>query len=259
MSSLDDGTNYLELVKKAQLGCRDSMDILAHLVQRSLFVYIYRLTLNNDVTEDLRQETMLEMVKSLKRLKFEHFDQFWAWLYRTAFGKVQHYFRNLRHERIQKMSTLDKEHLLQHVSESYGDGLKSLISKELSESVIEAMCKLKLRHRNILVLRCFGQMSYSKIADIMNCSETAAQVLFFRAKRSLKQKLSKHGFGKGMLIAALGLFGKMTAPADAAPSAVTLTATSTKVGLIATVIGTVGTKLGITIGTAIATIAISVC
>ena len=83
----------------------------------------------------------------------------------------------------------------------------------------------------------------------MNCSETAAQVLFFRAKHQLKRKLSKYGFGKGLLLAALGLFSDMTAPADAA--SVTLPAASVKVGTVATVLGAAGTKLGITIATTI--------
>ena len=65
------------------------------------------------------------------------------------------------------MSTLDKEKLLQRVSESYGDGLKNLINKELSQAIVDAMAKLKLRHRNILVLRCCEQLPYSEIAKIL--------------------------------------------------------------------------------------------
>ena len=125
------------------------------------------------------------------------------------------------------MSTLDKEKLLHRVSGSYGDGLKNLINKELSQAIVDAMAKLKLRHRNILVLRCCEQLPYSEIAEVMDCSEMAARVLFFRAKHSLKGKLSKHGFGKGMLLGAMGLFGHMTSPADAAPF--TVPAASVKV------------------------------
>jgi RNA polymerase sigma-70 factor (ECF subfamily) len=242
MNPLDGNINLIELVKKAQFGCQESMHSLAQQAQGGLFAYIYRLTLNYDVTEDLQQEILLEMVKSLKTLK--HPERFWAWLYRTALGKVQHYFRDRQYEKV-SMSTLDKEKMLQRVSGSYGDGLKNLINKELSQAIVDAMTKLKLRHRNILVLRCCEQLPYSKIAEVMDCSEMAAQVLFFRAKHSLKRQLSKHGFGKGLLLGALGLFGHMTTPADAAP--VTVSAASTKVGITATVIGAAETKLGLTI------------
>ncbi len=88
---MNHNVDCLELVKQAQLGCQESMSRLTQVAKGSLCAYIYRLTLNNDLAEDLLQETLLEMVKSLKNLKFERANQFWAWLYRTALGKVQFY------------------------------------------------------------------------------------------------------------------------------------------------------------------------
>jgi len=92
----------------------------------------------------------------------------------------------------------------------------------------------------------------------MGCSEMAAQVLFFRAKRSLKRQLSKQGFGKRWLLMALGLFARITTPAKASPVSITVTSASTRVGLITTVIGTMGTKLGIAAVTAVTTATIIV-
>lgn len=255
MNCVDNDVNYLELVRQAQLGSQESMNRLAQLAEGRVCAYIYRLTLNYDLTQDLLQETLLEMVKSLKELK--HAEAFWSWLYRTAMGKVQHHFRDEQHKRkIGQMSTVEKEQLSKHAWGDYGDGLNSMLRKELSEAIIEAMGKLKLRHRNVLVLRCFEQKSYSEIASIMNCSEMAAQVLFYRAKRSLKRQLSKHGFGKGLLLIALGLFARMTAPAEASSATTTVTVASAEVGLLATVIGTAGTKLGIAAITVITAVAI---
>lgn len=257
MSCVDNKVNYPELVRRAQLGSQESMERLAKLAEGGLCAYIYRLTLNHDLAQELLQETLLEMVKSLKKL--ESAEAFWSWLYRTAMGKVQHHFRDQQHKRkTVQMSALEKERLSKHISPDCDDGLSNMIRKELSEAIFEAMGKLKLSHRNVLVLRCFEQKSYGEIATIMNCSETAAQVLFFRAKRSLKQQLSRRGFGKGLLLMALGLFGRVTAPAEASPAAVTITAASTEVSLCAAVIGAAGTKLGIAVGTAIVATALTV-
>ncbi|MHC4657436.1 MAG: RNA polymerase sigma factor [Planctomycetota bacterium] len=253
---MSDNVNYLELLRNAQLGDRKSVDRLAELTRGKVRAYIYRITLDNVLAQDLSQETMLEMIKSLKRLKFKHASQFWDWLFRTALGRIQMYFRQQQHEKTVQLSAFDKERLSKLKSSDYSEGLKSLISNELSEAIFEAMGKLKFRHRNILVLRCFEQKSYSEIASIMNCREMAAQVLFFRAKRSFKRQLSKSGFGKGFLLSALALFAKATAPAEAAPAGL-VTASSVKVGLAATVIGVAGTNLGITMGIAITTIALA--
>jgi len=248
---MSDNINYLELLRNAQLGDRKSVNRLVELTRGKVCAYIYRVTLDNVLAQDLSQETMLEMIKSLKRLKFKHASQFWDWLFRTALGRIQMYFRRQQHEKTVQISAFDKERLSKLKSSDYSEGLKSLISNELSEAIFEAMGKLKFRHRNILVLRCFEQRSYSEIASIMDCSEMAAQVLFFRAKRSLKRQLSKHGFGKGLLLSALALFAKATAPTEAA-TAGTVTATSIKVGFAATVIGAAATKLGIAVISTIA-------
>ncbi len=74
------------LVEQAQLGCRQSMDILTEQVKTRLSTYIYRLTLDNDTAEDILQETLLEMVKSLPKLRQP--GAFWGWIYKTATGKA---------------------------------------------------------------------------------------------------------------------------------------------------------------------------
>jgi RNA polymerase sigma factor (sigma-70 family) len=251
--------NYVELFGKAQLGDGESMSRLARLVEERLFAYILRLTLNNDLAQDLSQETLLTMVKSLKRLKFEHEEQFLSWLFQTAWGKVHSHFRNQQQEKSRQMSAVDREQFLSKcTSGNHRDGLQALMRKELSATIFEAMAKLRDGHRNVLVLRCFEQMPYSEIASIMNCSELTAQVLFFRAKRSLKRQLSRQGFDKGSLLIALGLFARLTRPAKASFATTTVTATSTKVGLTATVIGAVGTKLGILVATAITAAALTI-
>lgn len=246
---MSNDVDYLELVRLAQLGRRESMRNLAQLVEENVRAYIYRLTLNVDLTKDLSQETLLEMIKSLKNLEFDHPKQFWGWLYRTALGKVQLHFRYERRKTKLQTSILDDEHILQRISTDYNNGLDIMIRKELSRAILKAMAKLKLRHRSVLILRCLEQKPYSEIADIMACSEMTAQVLFFRAKRSLKRQLSKDGFGKGLLLAALGLFARITAPAKAAPSSITIT--SIKVGIVPAIIGTAATKIGLTTTAAI--------
>jgi RNA polymerase sigma-70 factor (ECF subfamily) len=253
---MSDNIDYLELLRNAQLGDTESVNRLAELTKAKVCAYIYRITLDNILAQDLSQETMLEMIKSLKRLKFKHPGQFWDWLFRTALGRIQTYFRQQQHDKKVQMSAFDKERLSKLKSSDYSEGLKNLISNEMSDAIFEAMGKLKFRHRNILVLRCFEQKSYSEIASIMDCREVAAQVLFFRAKRSLKRQLSKHGFGKGFLLSALALFAKATAPAEAAHESC-VTAGSLKVGLPAAVIGVAGTNLGIIMGIAITTIALA--
>ena len=72
---MDTNVNYPELISQAQLGDKQSMDRLAELAGARLRAYIYRLTLNYDLAQDLSQDTILEMLKFLNRLKGP--DSFW--------------------------------------------------------------------------------------------------------------------------------------------------------------------------------------
>lgn len=231
------------------------MNQLAQLVQGRLFAYIYRLTLNYDLAQDLLQETLLRMVESLKELK--QVEQFWMWLYRTAMGKVQHYFRDKKQQHMVQIAALDKERLLDYVSQNHNDGLSSVVRRELSETICLAMARLKLTYRNVLILRCFEQLSYAEIASLMDCKELRARVLFFRAKHSLRQQLARRGFRKTLLLIALGFFGVITTPTKGASVAGVVSAASLDVGFLATLVGAAGTRLGIAVMTAITALALS--
>lgn len=255
MDYRDENVGFAQLIGQAQLGNQQSMSELAQRVEGRLFAYIYRLTLNHDLAQDLLQETLLKMVESLKEL--ERIDRFWGWLFRTAMGEVQHYFRERKQKHTVNISDFSRERLIEYTSQDYNDGLSFVMRTELSEAIFQAMAKLKLIYRNVLILRCFEQMSYAEIADQLGCKEMRARVLLFRAKHLLGKQLYHRGFGKELLLVSLGLLGLMTAPTKAASAAGAITAASLDVGFIAALIGSAGTRIGIAIITAITTFALT--
>jgi len=235
---------FIALVRQAQLGDQGSLDWLAESARQRLYSYIYRLTLNHDLAQDLLQETLLKMVERIKDL--EQPERFWGWLFRTALGTVQHYYRERERQEAIAFSALTRQRLSQYLAEDHDDGLNRAMRRELSDTIVGAMARLRLNHRNVLMLRCFEQMSFAEIADQMGCKELRARVLFFRARHSLSRQLTRKGFTRGLLVTALGLFGLLTAPADSA-SAGTVTASSLQVGPLAAFAGAAGTPPGIAV------------
>lgn len=142
------------------------------------------------------------------------------------------------------MSSLDDKTLSALMSTGGYDGIKNLVSRELSEAVLDAMGNLKLKHRSILVLRCCEHLSHSEIAEVMDCSETAARMLFFRARRSLKKQLSKHGFNRKMWIPAMALFAHMTIAAKISSVAAATAATSSKAGMVTAIVAAAALTIG---------------
>jgi len=225
-----------------------------------VFLYLYRITLDQHIAEDLSQETMVTMVQSLERLRVPNMAAFWAWLYRSAFGKAQHHFRDEGRHRGKHKITLEQCELAKLATRAQVDGLSELARIEMSQTVIKSLGQLKPQHRSVLVLRCFEQMSYAKIATILGGTELRARLLFLRAKHSLKRQLSHRGIRREQFVASLTLFGAITALQQGghASAQVAIGAETLNIGLAASVIGTATTKTAAVLGAASVAVAVAI-
>lgn len=228
--------DYIPLVELARRGDKPSLEKLAGIAGERLRVYVYRLTQNNDLTQEIVQESLLEMCKVLGKL--QRADRFWSWLYGIATNKLHRHYRT---EKALQHAAASEERRRGSMKEREG-GFENLVSQELKQIVSTAMQKLRTRHKAVLIMRCYDGMSYSEIAESMGCSEFSTRMLFMRAKQALQKELSHNGFGKGSLLAALVIFGKITAPSKAVAAQLTVPATAMKVGVLAGVVGVATTK-----------------
>ena len=247
---------WTKLVKLAQQGHGDSVDQLAQEAQGRLRAYVYRVTLDYELTEDLSQEVLLQMVKSLDGLNKA--ESFWPWMYRIAQSKIQQHYKTRRKTALVSEPAFYEDFLSYRSDYHKDEGFRQLVHKDLSKKVMAAMKQVRQQYRAVLSLRCFEYLSYSDIAVTMQCSEVRARVLFFRAKQALKKELSHQGLSKSLLLMSLGLFGRLTAPAEGGASVVTVAANTTQVGLTAAALATASSRLGIATLTIIAVVLIGV-
>lgn len=231
--------DYVRLVERARLGDKECHERLVKLAQESLCDDVYRMTLDHDLTQDIVQETILEMLKILGEL--QEADRFWPWLYKIALNKVR------QHRRLQKRRSTVPISAMPDLQEQKNgrEALSESAAKELKQIIFQAMRRLKPQHRAVLTMRCYKEMDYSMIAQAMGCTEFSARKTFWRAKKALQKQLSRQGFGKGSLLMVLVLFGKMTAPSEAAAAQVSVTAAATKVGLGATFLAMASSKTAV--------------
>ena len=138
--------NYIEhdeLVRKAQLGDKECLNRLAETARGHLREYVLRLTLREDLTQDIVQESILEMFKVFEKLKST--EKFWSWLDGIAFNKIRHHYgRQWRHKTI-PISDIDRQIAI-------GDSqsaLAEMINRELKQIVLVSMRELSPRHRSL--------------------------------------------------------------------------------------------------------------
>ena len=209
--------NLSLIVRAAASGKKDAQKQLARLITPRIWTYIFRSTLDKSITEDLLQEVYCKMLRSLSTL--ENVDSFWGWLYRITSNCINSYYRT-RSRKSRHFNLQDG--MLESVISEESSVETKLMSKELAQAVMEAMSTLKPRHRQVVTLRCFEDLSFKEISRVEQTSEVYARVIFHRAVEKLRIALKKQGFSKASLVLALTMFARLTAPAKTASAVATV-------------------------------------
>jgi len=228
---MNNNQDYVALAAKARLGDKPSLDKLTELVQPRLYAYVYRIILQKNLAQDIVQEALLEMFKVIENL--EKPDSFWPWLRGIAYNKIRLQYARQYRRRTVSISNLQ----LEERQKARQEGLANLMTQELRQIVFKAMQTLKPPHRAVLAMRCYENMEYSQIAELMHQNEFSVRSLFFRAKKSLQKQLSHSGFRKEFFLTALLMFGKMTAPSEASAAELSVTGATVDAGLAANMTG----------------------
>ena len=140
--------------------------------------YLFCLTHNNDISEELTQETFYRAVKKINTYKGEC--KISVWLCQIA--------KNLWYDKCRR----DKR--LVHIEESELFNIQTLnniedevISKEEKRLLNKKIQKLDERTREVIYLRIVGELTFKEIGVIMDKTENWARVTFYRGKNKMKE------------------------------------------------------------------------
>lgn len=148
---------------------------------RELYLYIYSLSRNHHIAEDLTQETFLKALLSLP----EEQGNIRAWLYMVA----RNLFFNYR-EKASRNVSLEEE---MKRSDEEKDLLANMIENERKLQLYQALKKLDMKKREILLLQYFGDLSQKEIAAVLHITPENVRVLAYRAKKELKKYMEQQG------------------------------------------------------------------
>ena len=87
-----------ELVALFVSGCNEAFDELLLRYKDRLYSYISYIVRNNDMADDLFQETFVKAIMTLRQGRYKENGRFYAWLTRIAHNLLIDQFRNERNE-----------------------------------------------------------------------------------------------------------------------------------------------------------------
>lgn len=146
----------------------------------TVFKYLFCLTHDKELSEDLVQETFVRMIKNID--KFEGKSKLSSWLCEIAKNLWIDYLRKNK----RKIELNENEELNiqseQNIENEY-------IEREDENKVFEKIKALDEISQKVMYLRVKGEMSFKEIGDILDKSENWARVTFYRAKQKVKEKM----------------------------------------------------------------------
>ncbi len=163
----------------------ESFEIIYRTHAEGIYRFLYKLSHDSALSEELTQETFLRALNSFGRYNGKC--ELFTWL--CAIAKNV-YFSHLRHDKKAAFFRADPEELLDEMPSPLPDPDTTLCRAEREKELQSALSRLPKRMRDVVLLRIYAELKFSQIAAYLGISESSAKVLFFRAKNKLKEDLS---------------------------------------------------------------------
>ena len=169
-------------VARVKAGDEDAYRVLVDRYSRGVFRLAYRMTGNQQDSEDVVQETFLRAYKQLHR--WEARSSFGTWLYRIAANYAVDLVRMRR-----RHGADDGEEAVHVLASSSPGPERLMLSGKVQEGIAAALNELSRQERTAFVLRHFEGQSIDEIGAALGLSGSAAKHSIFRAVQKLRRAL----------------------------------------------------------------------
>jgi len=176
-------------------GLRRGDTFALELLYQRYFDQIYSLVFNqvgrnHSITEDIVQETFLAAINSASNFRGQ--SKVGTWLYSIACHKVTDYYRRQGREAKYNARNVNVSDIEANPNT---DGklfpARLLESEETRQLVEQALSRLPLDYRQVLILKYVAEIPVAEISEIMERSQKSVEGLLTRARKSLRENLAE--------------------------------------------------------------------
>lgn len=144
---------------------------------KDVFLYLRSLSANNDVAEEIAQETFVKALKSIE--DFDGTKDIRAWLFTIAKNT---YFTYCKRQKI-----FTGEEASDNIADPQSIFTDRIVDEESAFRIHQFLHDMKEPYKEVFSLRVFGELSFEKIALLFGKSSSWARVVFYRAKIQIKE------------------------------------------------------------------------
>ena len=150
-----------------------------------VYTYVLRMLGSKADAEDLTQEALLQTFRTWSQVDPHTTGGYIKWCYRIAHNLSIDFLRKKRPRRV------EDEEMERTVDRSAARPEEVYEHRVQSSQLREALLALPEMYREILILRYQSEISYEKIAEILDVPVTTVETRIHRAKKMLREKLKR--------------------------------------------------------------------
>ena len=162
-----------KLVSLYARGKNEAFDVLLNRHKSRIFSYIYHTVKDNDLANDIFQDTFVKAISTIKQGRYTENGKFPAWITRIAHNLIIDFYRQEKSENLQscdneELNILNRKDLSEATIED------SIIASQIHGDVKRLVMALPESQREVLIMRYYQDMSFKEIADTTNVSINTA-------------------------------------------------------------------------------------
>lgn len=150
---------------------------------KEIYAYVYKQTLNKELSMDLTQEIFIRVLQSIGNYD-EKKASFRTWLYKIATYRIVDYYRS-KHYRYNSLVTSIDDYDI----EDDEDFTISVEYKEDVEKIMEIANKLNISNQQILRLKLFADYTFKEISKMLQVPESTVKTKYYSTIRKIKKDL----------------------------------------------------------------------
>ncbi len=161
------------LVEAYAKGNNEAFDVLLRRHQNKLYSYIFKVVKNEDVANDIFQDSFVKAIMTIKQGRYAATGKFAAWISRIAHNLIIDHFRQEKSENqqsadIENVDIFNKKELSDGTIEDF------MIEQQTLDNVRELIARLPEQQQEVLQLRFYKDLSFKEIAELTNVSINTA-------------------------------------------------------------------------------------
>ena len=152
------------LVSSFSNGNNQAFDVLLERHKDRIFNYIYNMVKDEDLANDIFQETFVKAITTIKQGRYNADGKFASWISRIAHNAVIDHFRQEKSQGT--ISTDEAEYDILNRRELAEDTIEDIIiDQSIRDDIRNLIQSLPFEQRQVLVMRYYNNLSFKEIAE----------------------------------------------------------------------------------------------